>query len=82
MQNNKVNIAFRVQSHEVDCASRLKPFYLQCYLQEAGYAGSAFCGAGFLPLSLGPRILRTDVALVALLSLLSSELPSSRSPLL
>ena len=47
MQNNKVNIAFRVQSHEVDCASRLKPFYLQCYLQEAGYAGSAFCGAGY-----------------------------------
>ena len=45
--SNKVSVSFKVQSHEVDCSSRLKPFYLQCYLQEAGYAGSAFCGAGY-----------------------------------
>ena len=44
---NKVLLPVRVQSHEVDCASRIKPFYLQCCLQEAAYAGSAFCGAGY-----------------------------------
>lgn len=44
---NKVSVNVKVQSHEVDCQSRLKPFYLQCYLQEAAYAGSAFCGAGY-----------------------------------
>ena len=47
MNNNKVSLNFKVQSHEVDLASRLKPFYLQCYLQEAGYAGSQYCGAGY-----------------------------------
>lgn len=45
--DNKVSLNFKVQSHEVDFESRLKPFFLQCHLQEAGYAGSQFCGAGY-----------------------------------
>ena len=45
--SNKVTLPVKVQSHEVDCASRIKPFYLQCMLQEAAYAGSTFCGAGY-----------------------------------
>lgn len=44
---NKVSIQYKVQSHEVDVLSRLKPFYLQTLLQEGGYAGSNFCGAGY-----------------------------------
>lgn len=66
---NKVSIDIKVQSHEVDCASRIQPFYLQCYLQEAAYAGSAFCGAGYdalRPLGLAWVLNRLHVSFAAM----------------
>lgn len=44
---NKVSQTFTVQSYEVDLAKRIKPFFVQNHVQEAGYAGSEFCGAGY-----------------------------------
>ena len=44
---NKVRQTFTVQSYEVDLAKRIKPFFIQNHVQEAGYAGSEFCGAGY-----------------------------------
>ena len=43
----KVTEFFTVQSYEADLSKRMKPFFLQNHLQEAAYAGSAFCGAGY-----------------------------------
>ena len=45
--DNKVTEYFKVRSYEVDLNKRLKPYFVQTYLQEAGYAGSQFCGAGY-----------------------------------
>ena len=44
---NKVIQTFTVQSYETDLAKRIKPFFIQNHVQEAGYAGSEFCGAGY-----------------------------------
>lgn len=44
---NKVIQTFTVQSYEADLAKRIKPFFIQNHVQEAGYAGSEFCGAGY-----------------------------------
>ena len=44
---NKVSEHLKVQSFEVDLNSRIKPYYIQCHLQEAAYDGSAFCGVGY-----------------------------------
>ena len=48
--DNKVSEYFKVRSYEVDLGKRLKPYFIQTYLQEAGYAGSQFCGAGYAAL--------------------------------
>lgn len=45
--DKKVSQIFKVQSYEVDLAKRIKPFFIQNHVQEAGYAGSEFCGAGY-----------------------------------
>ena len=44
---NKVIQTFTVLSYETDLAKRIKPFFIQNHVQEAGYAGSEFCGAGY-----------------------------------
>ena len=44
---NKVIQTFTVQSYEADLTKRIKPFFMQNHVQEAGYAGSEFCGAGY-----------------------------------
>ena len=45
--DKKVHEIFQVQSYEVDLAKRIKPFFIQNHVQEAGYQGSEFCGAGY-----------------------------------
>lgn len=45
--DKKVQDIFILQSYETDVFRRLKPFFLQCHVQELAYRGSEFCGASY-----------------------------------